>query len=169
MKNEIREYIPAEFWQSVGAEPGRACLPKGKQIRRYPIIRHNKMRNGIELYKWGKILKLNKRLQDLYYRFRTTPKGETEDKMETFRLIKRIRENIESLVKEQERKYEEDLIIKQGVLLEPVSKKPRKNKRNGSYECVKPAGIVESQWDRVIAGRAAFMKAYGELLDQEKA
>ena len=161
MKNEIREYIPAEFWQSVGAEPGRACLPKGKQIRRYPIIRHNKMRNGIELYKWGKILKLNKRLQDLYYRFRTTPKGETEDKEETFRLIKRIRENIESLVREQEQKYKEDLLIKQGI-------KPRKNKRNGSYECVKPAGIVESQWERVIAGRAAFMQAHGELLDQEE-
>lgn len=169
MKNEIREYIPAEFCQSVGAEPGRPCLPKGKQIRRYPIIRHNKMRNGIELYKWGKILKLNKRLHGLYYRFKTTPKGETEDKEETFRLIKRTRENIESLVREQERKYKEDLVYKQCVQLEPVSGKPRKNKRNGSYECVKPAGIVESQWERVIAGRTAFMKAHGELLDQEEA
>ena len=169
MKNEIREYIPAEFWQSVGAEPGRACLPKGKQIRRYPIIRHNKMRNGIELYKWGKILKLNKQLQDLYCRFRTTPKSETEDREETFRIIKRTREDIESLVRKQEQKYKEDLVIKQRVELEPVSEKPRKNKRNGSYECAKPAGIVESQWERVIAGRAAFMKAHGELLDQEEA
>ena len=162
MKNEIREYIPAELRQSVGAEPDRICLPKEKQIKRFPIIRHNEMRNGIKLYRWGKILKLNKQLHELYYRLRTTPKGEAEDKEETFRRIMGIRNRIESLVKEQEQKYKNDLWAKEqkckNKLLAEKRREELKNKR---------AEIAALQWKRVIAGRSAYLKAHGELLDQE--
>ena len=168
MQNNVREYIPTDSSYMIGAEPDRKWLCKSK-VKYYPIIRHNRLRNGVELSEFKKVHKLNNQLRDLYGRLKSTPKSETEDREETFRLIKRTRDNLIAKVKTQEQKYKEDLVIKQRALLEPVSKKPRKNKRNGSYECAKPAGIVESQWERVIAGRAAFMKAHGELLDQEEA
>ena len=162
MKNEIREYIPAEILAS-------SC-----QFKYFPLIRHRSSRNGVRLAYFDKIHEINNEIKLLFQRLYTTPECETEDRAITKTQINQLKAQLRKIVNKQERKYRENFLKHQQQKDAAAAAKREKRDNNrlpwDSYEviCKKTAEEIHLQWDRVIAGRAAYLKAHGELLDPEE-